>query len=87
MAKTEDEEISELNELIRSGGTSRDSPITASKYNKWLVGEQNRAAGAVVCGEVDNLRKSRVEFQKRHAALNDRGRLVLERWSILTIRK
>ena len=36
-----------------------DSPITAAKYNRWLVGEQNRGAGGIVRSEMDELRKDR----------------------------
>lgn len=85
MADSEAQEVEDLKAMMygNNEGSLRDSPITASKYNKWLVGEQNRAAGAVVCGEVENLRKSRAEFQKRHAAygssLKEQGREQLRR--------
>uniref|UniRef100_A0A7S2NLE1 Uncharacterized protein n=1 Tax=Haptolina brevifila TaxID=156173 RepID=A0A7S2NLE1_9EUKA len=74
----EQQEIDELNQLISTGNSIRESPITASKYNRWLVGEQNRGAGSVVRREVDHLRNARVEFQKRHqdygASLKEAGR-------------
>jgi hypothetical protein len=80
----EADEIAELNQMIQaSGGSMRDSAISASKYNRWLVGEQNRASGSIVAKEVDNLRKSRLEFQSRHAAygtsLKEQGREQLRR--------
>jgi len=71
--------------MISYGNDSsmRDSPITASKYNRWLVGEQNRSAGLMVSKEVDGLRKSRQEFQQRHAqygsSLKAQGREQLRR--------
>jgi len=79
----EQQEIDELNQLISTGNSIRESPITASKYNRWLVGEQNRGAGGVVRREVDHLRNARVEFQKRHqdygASLKEAGREQLRR--------
>jgi len=64
---TEQEEIDELTTMFTSsGGVVRDSPITASKYNRWLVGEQNRGAGSVVRGEVDELRKDRNTAAEKH---------------------
>ena len=64
---TEAEEIDELTTMFQStGSVTRDSPITASKYNRWLVGEQNRGAGGVVRGEVQELRKDRLTAAERH---------------------
>lgn len=77
--------MQELTSMLSFGADQslRDSPVTASKYNRWLVGEQNRAAGQVVAKEVDNLRKSRNEFQQRHAqygsSLKEQGREQLRR--------
>jgi len=67
-AKDEAQEMAELTHMIsaNSSGSTRDSPITASKYNKWLVGEQNRDAGGAVKKEVGQLKTARDDFQKRH---------------------
>uniref|UniRef100_A0A7S2HSP6 Uncharacterized protein n=1 Tax=Haptolina brevifila TaxID=156173 RepID=A0A7S2HSP6_9EUKA len=63
----EQQEIEELNQLISSSsGSIRESPITAAKYNRWLVGEQNRGAGSVVRREVDHLNNARQDFHTRH---------------------
>lgn len=59
-------ELAELNYLINSPGNARDSAITASKFNRWLVGEQNRGTGEAVRGEVDKLRQERLTAQQRH---------------------
>jgi len=79
----EQQEIDELNQLISTGNSIRESPITASKYNRWLVGEQNRGAGGMVRNEVNHLRTARIEFQKRHqdygASLKEAGREQLRR--------
>jgi len=81
---TEAEEIDELTTMFQStGGVTRDSPITASKYNRWLVGEQNRGAGGVVRGEVQELRKDRMTAAERHreygASLKNQSRDQLNR--------
>jgi hypothetical protein len=61
----------------------RDSSVTASKYNRWLVGEQNRGAGDHVRTSVDEQRQARQEFQKRHrdygATLKEAGREQMRR--------
>jgi len=67
MATTEEaNEIDELTTMFSTtSGVTRDSPITASKYNRWLVGEQNRGAGSIVRSEVEDLRKDRgMAFEK-----------------------
>lgn len=64
---TEQEEIDELQTMFQSSsGVTRDSHITASKYNRWLVGEQNREVGSQVRGEVDALRKDRTGAASKH---------------------
>jgi len=65
---TEQEEIDELTTMFSSngGGVIRDSPITASKYNRWLVGEQNRGVGGMVRTECDELRKDRQTASEKH---------------------
>jgi hypothetical protein len=62
----ETSEINELKSMMYSSDSLRDSPITASKFNKWVVGEQNRNEGATVRQDVNNLRQARREFQNRH---------------------
>jgi hypothetical protein len=84
-SQDEKEELDELTNMIATGGSQslRDSPVTASRYNRWLVGEQNRGAGHGVRTQVEHLRKSRVEFQQRHqqygASLKEQGREQLRR--------
>lgn len=67
-AEGEKRELEELTEMIATGGSPslRDSPVTASRYNRWLVGEQNRVAGQHVARGVENLRKAKEEFHERH---------------------
>ena len=63
----EAQEVDELMSMFQSSpGVQRDSPITAAKYNKWLVGEQNRAAGQMVRKEIDSLRKDRMVAAEKH---------------------
>ena len=77
--------MNDLMGMMTTGNASsmRDSPITASKYNKWLVGEQNRANGGQVRTEVTELRHARKDFQQRHqsygASLKEQGREQLRR--------
>ena len=60
-------EIDELTTMFQStGGITRDSPITASKYNRWLVGEQNRGAGSIVRSEIEELRRDRNMASEKH---------------------
>ena len=80
----EQSELDDLNAMISTGGSSlRDSVITAAKYNRWLVGEQNRKAGDMVTQEVTHLRTARVDFQNRHrqygASLKEASREQLRR--------
>lgn len=79
----EQQELQDLQQMLSTGGSMRDSSVTASKYNKWLCGEQNRDHGKMVGKEVQELRANRVDFQKRHmnygASLRDQGREQLRR--------
>ena len=59
-------EIEELTTMFATGSVTRDSPITASKYNRWLVGEQNRGAGSIVRGEIEELRRDRNMASEKH---------------------
>jgi hypothetical protein len=64
---TEQEEIDELTTMFSSPGSlARDSPITAAKYNRWLVGEQNREVGGAVRGEIESLRRDRQNAAGKH---------------------
>ena len=67
MATEEAQEIDELTTMFQSGSSPvRDSPITASRYNRWLVGEQNRGAGSVVRHEIQELRNDRLTAAEKH---------------------
>ena len=85
-ANAEQRELEELTQMIHSSGGSaslRDSPITASKYNKWLIGEQNRDTGASIRVEGGNLRMARRDFNTRHisygASLRDQAKQTMQR--------
>jgi len=80
----EQAEIDELQTMFSTGsGPARDSPITASKYNRWLVGEQNRGLGEGVRTEVSGLRQDRVMASEKHreygASLKEQSRDQLQR--------
>ena len=63
----EEQEINELTEMfVASPSVTRDSPITASMYNRWLVGEQNRGVGGIIRGEVEELKKDKLTAAERH---------------------
>ena len=63
----EQAEIAELKAMLSAtADTIRESDITASKYNKWLVGEHNRDTGGSIRSEVANLKTARHEFHSRH---------------------
>lgn len=67
MSAEEAAEIDELTTMFQGGSAvTRDSPITASRYNRWLVGEQNRGAGSLVRSEVTELRKDRTTAAEKH---------------------
>ena len=67
MADAEAAEIDELTTMFSTtSGVTRDSPITAAKYNRWLVGEQNRGTGHVVRTEINELRKDRNMAAEKH---------------------
>jgi len=81
---TEQEEIDELTTMFSStSALVRDSPITASKYNRWLVGEQNRGAGNIVRTEMEELRKDRGMANEKHreygASLKNQSRQQMAR--------
>ena len=70
--------------MFSTGGTAqRDSPITASKYNRWLVGEQNRGAGKTVRSEIDVQRTDAQNASKKHReygmSLKDQAKEQLQR--------
>ena len=80
---TEQQEVQELEAMFKSGGSVRESAVTAAKYNKWLCGEQNREVGGTVRTEVNQLKTARRDFQSRHqnygSSLKEQGREQMRR--------
>mmetsp|Transcript_65852 Transcript_65852/g.130539 ORF Transcript_65852/g.130539 Transcript_65852/m.130539 type:complete len:307 (-) Transcript_65852:164-1084(-) len=63
---SEAEEMADLLEMMEpTGNSKRESATTASKYNRWLTGEQNRQAAAVQRAESEALREARAAEKER----------------------
>lgn len=72
---TEAEEMADLIDLISQRpqtpgttdlATKRESATTASKYNRWLTGEQNRQAAETMRAETAALRQARAEEKEKY---------------------
>lgn len=52
--------------VIATSLTLRESPVTASRYNRWMVGQFNRDAGLQVKVQVDELRREKERAAEKH---------------------
>lgn len=70
---SEEQEIAELKGMLSSsGGALRDSPITYSKFAKFMVGEERRAAGAGVRAEIDSWKKQKQTQLEAHKSYGEK---------------